>query len=361
MLGQRMNRMISAALMGGWLVVASPLALLAVDVSDAGHFFSTEAIEKANQSIREIEKKSGHEIRIETHATVPSDKLDSVKKMDRAQRQEFMHDWAKERAKDVKENGTLILICKDPANVQTWFNGKLKDEGMTKTDRDEVSEAFLTGLKAKDNDAALRNGVARLGEAYANLTHISKPRSSLTPAKSDRVGHGPVVVERRPVPQAHNSGWNSVLWIGGMVLLAMFAVSLISRMFSGGGNAGMGAGYGRPGGGVGGGYGYPGGYGGGGGGFLSSLAGGIFGAAAGNWIYDAFSGRSAHAHDPYSTSAPPMDTSRHSDGYAGSDSSGADSGWTDEGSSSGGGWFDGGDSGGGGGDFGGGDSGGGDF
>src|SRR5262249_15497044 len=34
--------------------------------------------------------------------------------------------------------------------------------------------------------------------------------------------------------------------------------------------------------------------GGGGGGFVSSLLGGMFGAAAGNWIYDSFTGRGSH-------------------------------------------------------------------
>ena len=160
MLGQRMNAILKSGLiLGGLLLLGMPTAARAVDVSDAGHFFSAETLEKANKAIAEIEKKAGHEIRIETHATVPADKVEAVSKMDRAARHEFMHTWVKERAKDVKENGTLILICKDPARIETWFSGKLKDEGFTQADRDKISEVLTTGFKAKNFDGALRTAL----------------------------------------------------------------------------------------------------------------------------------------------------------------------------------------------------------
>ena len=92
MLGQRMNAILKSGLiLGGLLLLGMPTAARAVDVSDAGHFFSAETLEKANKAIAEIEKKAGHEIRIETHATVPADKVEAVSKMDRAARQGHHH------------------------------------------------------------------------------------------------------------------------------------------------------------------------------------------------------------------------------------------------------------------------------
>ena len=82
MLGHRINKILTVSLVGLSLL-ALPAMGRAADVSDEGHFFSAEAIEKANQSIRDIEKRSSQEIHIETHATVPSDKIDAVAKMDK--------------------------------------------------------------------------------------------------------------------------------------------------------------------------------------------------------------------------------------------------------------------------------------
>ena len=344
MLGQRMNAIGKLGALLAGLMLFVPSLALAVDVSDAGHFFSPEALEKANEAIREIEKKSGHEIRIETHATVPADKVDAVAKMDRAQRQEFMNEWTKDRARAVKENGTLILICKEPAHAKTWFSGKLKDAGMTQSDCNQVSNVLVEGLKNKNNDGALKETVSKLGEAYSRLSPVAHQLRATTPPLSRRT---PIAGHQAPVVHQAQSSWMPVIWIVGMVLFGIFVISMISRLLGGGARGPGGGGYGQPG------YG-----GGGGGGFMSSLAGGIFGAVAGNWLYDSFSGHSAHAHDSLPPGADPMSGG----GALGDDSTNSGGGWTDEGSSSGGGWFDGGDSGGGGGDFGGGgDIGGGDF
>jgi uncharacterized protein len=105
-----------------------------------------------------------------------------------------------------------------------------------------------------------------------------------------------------------------------------------------------------------------GGYGAGGGGFFSSLMGGLFGAAAGSWLYDQFSGGQSHfggrgpmdSSPTISTTPDRQDTDYTAEGgdfdqqaEANDDDGGG--GFSDDNSS----W------GGGGGDFGGGDSGGG--
>jgi uncharacterized protein len=339
-----MNAVLKSGMnVGAFLLLAMPSLVLAVDVSDAGHFFSPAALEKANTAIRGIEKKSGHEIRIETHATVPADQVEAVAKMDRDDKQKFMGNWIKTRAAEVKENGTLILICKEPSQAKTLFNKKLKDAGLTQADTNQISEVLVAGLKAKDNDKALNDVVAKLDSVYAKLT-VAPGR--LPKAGSTALRPIPVAANRPRAAAPEMAGWSSFIGIGLAVLFGIFVISMLSRLFSGGGgNRGFGGG---------GGYGgQPGfGGGGGGGGFMSGLAGGLFGAVAGNWLYNSFGGHSAHAQDGFS--------SGHQSGLA-DDNTSTDAGWTDEGSMSGGGWYDDGDSGGdssGGGDFGGGDSGG---
>ena len=345
-------------LSSGILLLAGPLLLQAGDISDGAGFFSAAAIEKANQSIREIEKKSSSSIHLETHETVPADRAAEVEKMDRKQRDAYMDEWTKSRARELKEMGFLFLICKEPAHVHTWMNGRLHERGFTESQRHDVSEVMLKGFRAKDYDKALGDTVAKLGDLYGQLKPI--PKKSATTVVP-HTNHAPGTVQRTPAVHQQQSGWTSVIVIVGVVIAGIFLISLISRLFSGsrgygGGQPGYGGG-GMGGGGM------------GGGGFMSSLAGGIFGAVAGNWLYDSFSGRSAHGHDGQPTSTDPLSGSQT---LGGDSPSSSDAGWTDEGSSSGGGWFDsgsggdssgGGDFGGGGGDSGGGGdfSGGGDF
>ncbi len=334
------------------LLAGMPVITLAADVTDGGSFFSADAIKKANESIKDIEKKTGHEIQIETYATVPADKVDAVSKMDKKGRDEFTHEWVTERAKATKAEGVFVLICKEPGRVETWVSPKLKGLGFSKTDRDHVKDATIEGMKAKNYDGALKDTISKLEVTYTRIAAEHSKKHSTTgvapaiPANRSQVNNPPAIPHRAPV-QPMQAGWSPVIWILLMVVAGIFVISMISRLFGGGRGygGGGGGGYGQPG--------YGGGGGGGGGGFMSNLAGGIFGAVAGNWLYNAFSGQSAHAHDTMPTTHDP---------YGGSntlndDAPAAGEQWSDNDGSSGGDWSSGGDSGGGG-DFGGG---GGDF
>ena len=67
MLRIRMNSRLTIGLLVAALLL-SPAILRAADVLDGGSFFSADALARANQTIRQIEQKTGHEIRIETFA-----------------------------------------------------------------------------------------------------------------------------------------------------------------------------------------------------------------------------------------------------------------------------------------------------
>lgn len=361
MLAQRIHKAWTSGLLGLALLTSGAVAQ-AADISDQAGFFSTEAVTKANQDIRDIEKKSGHEILIETHAAVPSAKVDAVANMDQKQRDQFYQNWVQERAKETKANGTVILITKEPGHIEVWSSRKLRDVGFNQTDHKRIKDAMVDGFRAKDYDGALKDTVSEIGTAYSKVR-----RTSAAPAIQTENGlndHAPVQAQHIPVRRA-GMGWFPVILIVGVVLFAMMIISVLSRLFSGGGRGyggPAGPGYGQPGYGPGG-YGPGPGYGGGGGGgFLQNMAGGLFGAVAGNWLYNAWGGNSAHAHENYPTG--PVGGGGLFGGGDNSQSDGGDfvSGGDFNNGGGGGGDFGGGggDFGGGGGDFGGGgDSGGG--
>ncbi|WP_373650292.1 TPM domain-containing protein [Schlesneria sp. DSM 10557] len=346
MLGQRSNQMTKLGLVFGIVLAGMTTLASAGEVVDKAKFFSPEAIEKANRAISSIEKSSGLDIQIETYPTVPADKAEALARMDREEKQELIRDWTKERAKALKHNGALILICKDPARIESWFSGSLRDRGFSRSDRDAITMAIVSGFKSKNYDEALTATIGKIGSVYSSLKGTGL-RSSLRPSGS--TPPPPPIPHRQVIERRNQMSWTPVIWVVGLVLFGIFVISMLSRLFGGGSSQGM-AGPGQYGRGPG--YGGYGGYGGGGGGggFLSGLAGGLFGAAAGHWLYDSFSGRSAHAQElPHSQSDPMT-----SGGSFGDDNRAQDAGWSDEGSSTGGGWFDSGDGGdfGSGGDFG---------
>ena len=349
MLSKRMNSIMTTGLVAAmlWLV---PAVVRAAEVSDGGGFFGAEALATANQSIRDLEKKSGHEVRIETFAAVPADKVEAVGKMESKQRDTFFSKWVFDRAEATKSRGLVVLICRQPSHLNVWVGDPLKQAGFGAVQAKAVQEVLLTHLKAKEYDKALTEAVAQLSTTFGGLSHVKAKASTPTTHESKHVGntapatqnHAPA--HRAPVHVPQQSNWTGVMFVLMLVVGGIFVMSLIGRLFGGGRSSGAG-GYG------------PSGYGngGGGGGFMSSLTGGIFGAMAGNWMYDQFSGRHASGGETHSTgdSFGSNDSSSSSGPDSGSGSS--DSGF------SGGTDFGGGDFGSGGDSSGGSDFGGGDF
>jgi len=342
MLNKRMKTILTTGLLCS-LLRLMPTVARAAEISDEGHFFSAEAIATANQSIHDLEKKGGHEVRIETFASVPAGKADAVAKMDAKERDAFFSKWVHERAETTKSRGILVLICREPSHFNVWAGTPLQQAGFGASQAKVVRETMQARLKAKEFDKALTETIAQLSKTFDGLSH-SKASATTAPTghPSKHIGQtGPTPSNHAPVHSApihtpQQSGWTGVIVVMMFVIGGIFVVSLIGRLFGGG------RGYGS------GGYGSAGpGYG-GGGGFMSGLLGGVFGAVAGNWMYDQFSGHRAFGGESHSTG----DTLGSSDS---SGNSGIDSGTdTSDNGFSGGTDF-------GGGDFGGGDSGGGDF
>lgn len=254
-------------------------------VQDDAGLFSQAAEDKANAQIAHIKKTYGKDVVVET---IP--RLDFPAGVNK---DDFFARWVEERFNRQHINGVYVVIVKEPGKLRVETGPETRKLGFFSREREKMlASALLEDLKAKQFDLALDRAVNDVAEGFA----------AHSPAKGSTSPHRP-----SPAPAPKNDvevsplfGW---LCVGIAVLLGVWLLFGILRaigsMFSGRSGS-YGPGYGQ-GGGYGPGPGYAPGYG-GGGGFFSNLLGGMFGAAAGMWMYNNFFG--GHAHGGY-TQPPP--------------------------------------------------------
>jgi uncharacterized protein len=351
---------IAAAVLAGGLT-ATPIRAEKVPVhgvmkvDDKGGLFSTEGVTKAKDAFDGTEFKSTTHFFVYTVDSIPEGKkaaFDAAKK-EADTRGRFFKDWAKDlaRSKDRKGDVFVLLYHTD----KNYFAAAVSDEQsdvhrhMTDKKLSEINAVFNRALKTL-HDGKVAGDPAKKEMDAALMSATELVISDLKDTSAPEAGH-----KASGGNQVHNErkgsgvgGWICMILC---ILLGVWLVTALIRAFTGGGG-----GYG--GGGYGGGPGY-----GGGGGFFTSLLGGMFGAAAGMWMYNNFFGGSSYndamAGDSYGNdgTADTGDGNYDGGGEAGDgggdwgDSGGGDAGGGDWGGGDAGG---GGDWGGGGGDFGGG-------
>ncbi|MGL4419970.1 MAG: hypothetical protein ACRCZF_04835, partial [Gemmataceae bacterium] len=345
----------------------------------AAHLFSAEGIEKSKKSLADTSFKSTTHVTVLTFAKVPDSKkaaFEAAEKSD-ADRSKFFYNWAVDEGKNRKETGIVVLICNGGGkqNKIEIVVDRASDvsRDFTTANTQELVNIFKAGMKAgadaaKDgksadevkqiHDAAL---VKVAGFVIKELQYTSAPEGKTKTASNTSSGTSPSA-EAAPNGGGGIGGFSmgGLICMGLCVMLGIWVViALVRSLFGGGG---------------GGGYGYGGGGGmmGGGGGFFGTFLGGMFGAAAGMYLYDSFFG--GHNHSSYgndaaaSTGADGTSTDAGAGDFEGGNSAGSDydsggagdyGGGGDWGGDSGGGgdyggggdWGGGGDGGGGGGDW----------
>ncbi len=363
-LAPRMGLIAALLLLAG----AMPAGASSRGINDNAKLFSAAAVAKATGVIDEVfNKHHAKEVLIETFNEVPEGQTS--------------RQFAAAQARAAKLNGLYILIVRKGGEV-----GVLPDTEMAKIFTPEISadlrKLFIAGLKAKNDDATLIEAV----QSIKSTMDVAEKRDSrsgtvIPPPMSGGNRGGPATPA--PVRKVDNCGGGNIFGWLCLIVGVWIVFGLIRSMFNRGGGMGGGQGNGGYGGGGPGYGGYGGGYGGGGGGgWGSSLLGGLFGAAAGSYLYDRFfhSGtsygsptdqgsfggggpgvQSGPSEPDWSAPGGNFDSSGGSFGSSGGDFGGGGGGGGGDsggGGDAGGGSFGGGDSGGGGGDFGGG---GGDF
>lgn len=295
---------------------ASPVRLI---IEDNAGLFSEGAREEAKAKLARLQASVNREVHIQTYRELPESQSKALEaaKGDKTKVQGVWEGWASDHLRG--ERGLVVLINWEPGKVMVKADKAVTNAGYSNASAGELRERLIKSLgEAKKNN----NEVDRkklLDEALAGAVSLI---ATTLPLERGRAG-----------APAHLGGENDngILGYVCLGLAGLMLVWLVVGLFRGAmAGPSMSPAMG------------------GGGGFFSSLLGGMFGAAAGMWMYNSFFGSN----------------NAWGSGWGGSNAgwgSGGDeagSGDFSDGSSSSG-DFGGGDFGGG--DFGGGDSGGGDF
>jgi uncharacterized protein len=295
----------------------------AAGIMDEAEFFSKSAKEEASKLIESAAKEFKKDLCIESLKELPKEIKGAVNPQNKAAADRMYEQFTIKQATKRKVNGVYILLVREPAHMHVVVGNETLRRVFTLKDKDALVDMMLGHLRKKEFDDALLKGTR-----FVTATMKSNTLPGITSSDSwPAVGRGSLAEMK--------FGWV------GTALIALVAVMLISRLIGGlfaGGSPGMG--------------GYPSS----GGGFFSSLMGGLFGAAAGMWIYDHLfghqGGQSAYGADASNGSA---DLGAEDTDYSGS---GGDFNGDHSESHQSGGDFGGADDFGGGGDSGGGDFGG---
>ena len=287
-------------------------------VRDNGDFFSDSAKKEATRKISEIESQFKKELVVETFAAVPEEIKRGVDLTDKTALKRMFDQWTLREAKQQNVNGIYILISREPAHLQIVIGNDTRNKAFTEKDRDSLATLMLSRLRAKQNDEALSECVKFISTTMSG--HAS-PSSRVNSATSSTASSS---VRASRTEQATPWGWIITAVIG---IAAVWLIVGVLRSFMGGRGATAGSGM------------MPGG---GGGGMFNSLLGGMFGAAAGMWLYDQFSGSHGNAwggeqenRGTGSTGFSGQDTDYSGTGgdfdgdYSGGDSGGSDGGGGD--------------------------------
>jgi hypothetical protein len=287
-----------------WALVCPALAdsSTGAGIQDPAGFFSERAKNEAGAIIAQTASKLRKDFRVETFAEIPANIRSGVNLQDKSASAQMYEKWARQEAATKKVNGVYVLLVKNPAHLHIVESNKTREKAFTTSDRDALVAIMLGKLREKKADEALLEGTRFVaGQMKLHATETPRPSS----------GHAATVPEFK----TSDLGWLPSLII--IAIVGMLILRLIGGIFGGiFGSSPMGAPSG--------------------GGFFRSLLGGIFGAAAGMWLYDHFFGHSS-GPSAWGSEGGSSDSSPFGDApseYSESDYSGSGADFGDDGSGS---------------------------
>ena len=287
---------------------------LTAAVRDEANFFKPETVTQANEIITEIRQKYKKDLLVDTLRDVPAAERQQATSADPSVKGRFFADWAVRRAREEGVNGIYVLITRAPGHVEVAV-GNTTRMVFPDEERHQLTQILLSHFKKKEYDEGLLEAVRFVRSTLAAQVEGQRGRAFSGPG----VHHAAARATRRgrqcwlgPLALAMGWAWRSCSASG------CFRRSSVPWPAPGRTNVwGICAGYGGPAG-----YGPA-----GGGGFFPSLLGGLFGAAAGSWLYDRFSGgQSPLAAEPPPSAPGPEDTGYTAEGgdFNSTDTSGGD-------------------------------------
>jgi uncharacterized protein len=155
-----------ALALGVALAGAGRAGAVAPEIKDDGKFFSAEAIKKANDRIRELARKYGRDLLIETYPAVPAGQAEKVKGMSRDERTRFFQAWAQERAEAAVVNGVYMLVCREPGHIQVEISPKARAVFDNQA-RDRLIQLLIADFREKHFDDGLLAAVKFVGDRLA--------------------------------------------------------------------------------------------------------------------------------------------------------------------------------------------------
>lgn len=292
-----------------WLGCSSLAVAAEPGVHDQAGIFNKESIDKANAMLKDIQEKTKKTVVIETYKGVPVDKRESLRAAgdDPAKRSKFYLDWVQRRGQAMNLHGTFILVCVEteqdvapakPHNrVEIWSDpDTLKT--LPKADHDALVKDLGLGIRDKKPNEGLIQAVTLAQKTMEQHFAQSRPLANVVEQRFKQAqDFGAKQVNN--VKEGKMDTVTIILWIIGGLVVFWIIIGLVRALtrprYMPGGYPGqqqqmgqpMGGGpppgYGQP-------YGAPMGYGGypqrSGSGFFGNMMAGMFGAAAGNYIYD---------------------------------------------------------------------------
>jgi len=139
-------------------ICASPTRAVAPQIKDDGKFFGADAIKKANEQIRDIARRSGLDLLIETIATLPDDQAAKVKAMSPAERGEFFAKLARARREEAVVRGIYILVCREPPHVDVLVHMP-RGGAFSPEDRQKLTSQLIHDFRDKHFDEGLAKAV----------------------------------------------------------------------------------------------------------------------------------------------------------------------------------------------------------
>ena len=243
-----------------------------VGIRDEAGFFSQSAQSAAARVISDIQANQKRDLVIETYREIPAAARRGVDLQDKAAVKRVFEMWSVQRARELGVQGIYVVLTREPAHLQVAVGNETQRQAFTPADRTALADTMLDRLRAKKYDEALISGVGFVRDTLAahSASGVTKPSgSSRNPAATQptptRTSEAPATSSPGP---SFLSGLLPLLLLGVVVLVV---IRMIGRLFGGGLSGGMQPGMG-------------------GGGFMRSMLGGLFGAAAGMWLYNQFTG-----------------------------------------------------------------------
>jgi uncharacterized protein len=229
-------------------------------IDDKAGFFSEKAKAEADALISQTAAKLRKDLRIDTFSEIPETVRTGVNLQDKAAAAQMYEKWARREAVARKVHGVYVLVVKNPAHLHVEIDKDTVQKAFTLADRNSLVGLMVGKLRDKKFDEALLEGTRfvtnqMVRHAGERPRFASTEDSSLFASKTS------------------GFGWLPTLII--VVIVGMIILRVIGGIFSAAAGGGSPLG-GAP----------------SGGGFFRSLMGGLFGAAAGMWLYDHFFGHS---------------------------------------------------------------------